>query len=306
MATSRVGLRRGLPIAYVSEHDGGSVNVAVVNAVAGEALTGRSRSHNPSPKGNGMRLLRVFHHARGGDFTRLQPDLTAFSLPILRVALRLAGRELDPPAIPVIVQAIGGETMVWALEASVATLVRPTRWIDGPPALAELSTDSGSYLAPVFTTEQALAACWRLCPPPTARTSRTVTGAADLLRTVFLELRQLVSEPMDPVTVAHLLASLTVCAELLPTVLDGVADAIRLIAADPDMSATPLPGVHNPYGDPSACAACLGAELHLGKISARVEDLAELLAGAHQYMFRVHPGGPPPPLQPTAGAPPEA
>jgi hypothetical protein len=234
-----------------------------------------------------MRLLRVYHHARGGDFARLQPELAAFSMAILQVALRLASSELDPPAVPVIAHTIGGENMVWVLEAPVPTLVRPARWIDGPPPVVDLATDVGPYLTPVFTTEQALAACWRLCPPQTPRTSRTVTGAADLLRTVSLELHQLFGEPMDPGDVAHLLASLTVCAQLLPAVLRGVEDAVREIAADPDMIATPLPGADNPYGDPSAAGACLGAERHLQQIIARVCDLAEPLAGAHQHMFRV-------------------
>jgi hypothetical protein len=237
-----------------------------------------------------MQLLRVYHHARSGDFSRLQPDLAAFPTAVLRVALRLASRELDPPAVPVIAHAIGGETMVWVLEAPVPTLVRPTRWIDGPPPQVELVTDVGTYLTPVFTCEQALAACWRLCPPQSPRTPRTVTGAADLLRTVYLELHQLVGEPMDPCTVAHLLASLTVCAHLLPAVLRGVENAVREIADSPDLTATPLPGADSPFGDPSAAGACLGAERHLQQIIARVADLADPLAGAHQHMFRVRPG----------------
>ena len=252
-----------------------------------------------------MRLLRVYHHARGGTFARLQPDLAAFTVAVLRVALRLASRELDPAAVPVIADAIGGETMVWVLEAPVPTLVRPARWIDGPPAVVELATDVGHYRTPVFTCEQALAACWRLCPPQSPRTSRTVTGAADLLRTVYLELHQLVGEPMDPGTVAHLLASLTVCAQLLPAVLCGVEDAVREIAADPDMTATPLPGADNPYGDPSAAGACLGAERHLQQLIARVADLADPLAAAHQHMFRVRPGATTAPRRP-AGSPPLA
>lgn len=239
-----------------------------------------------------MRLLRVYHHARGGDFSRLQPDLAAFTLAVLRVALRMAGQELDPPAVPVIAHAIRGETMVWVLEAPVPTLVRPARWIDGPPPVVELATDVGPYRTPVFTSGQALAACWQLCPLQSPRTSRTVTGAADLLRTVYLELQQVVGEPMDPGAVAHLLASLTVCAQLLPAVLRGVEDTVREIAADPGLIATPLPGADNPYGDPSATGACLGAERHLQQIIAQVADLADQLAGAHQHMFRVRPGAP--------------
>jgi hypothetical protein len=250
-----------------------------------------------------MRLLHVYHHARGDDFARLQPDLTPFSMAILQVALRLSSRELDPPTVPVIAHTIADEAMVWVLEAPIPTLVRPTRWIDGPPARVELATDVGPYLTQVFTTQQALAACWRLCPPQSPRTSRTVSGAADLLRAVYLELNQLVHEPMDPQTVEHLLASLTVCAQLLPAVLQGVEDAIGRIADDSHLVATSLPDADNPYGDPSAAAACLGAERQLQEVIARTADLADPLAGAHQYLFRVRRAVATTPRR-TAGSPP--
>jgi hypothetical protein len=237
-----------------------------------------------------MRLLHVYHHAFRGEFARTQPDLAMFSTAILRIALRSASRELDPPTTPVIAHTIGDETMVWVLEAPVPALVRVTRWIDGPPPSVELATDVGPYRTQIFTTAQALAACWRLCPPRSPRTLRTVAGAADLLRTMYLELHELVDEPMTPEALEYLLASLTVCADLLPAVLRRVENKVREIGDDPvDLIAAPLPDAENPYGDPSAAGACLGAERHLQQSIARLADLPDLLAAAHQHMFRVRP-----------------
>ena len=252
-----------------------------------------------------MRLHNVFHHALGDQFTRMRPELAAFPLPVLRVALRSQRPHLDPPHTPVIAHDHNGTAMVWTLEPAVPTLVRPARLLGDPVTHADLATDTGPHRVAVLTPQQALAACWRVCPP-TPPPSMPAPALARRLRDLHLELGQLAHQPMPPAVAVDMLAALTVCAQLYPALLSGLAeqtaayDDAALTAADnsPALTAADVPDLADLYGGGTAGATAAARQL-LTQAAGRLSDLAGLLADAHQQLDRLRTPPKPPTTTPA-------
>jgi hypothetical protein len=92
---------------------------------------------------------------------RMRPELAAFPLPVIRVALRSLRPHLDPPHTPVITHDHNGTPMVWTLEPAVPTLARPDRLLGDPVTHADLATDAGPHRreGPVVCTPQRASRC---------------------------------------------------------------------------------------------------------------------------------------------------
>lgn len=235
-----------------------------------------------------MRLSHVFHQALGDEFARMRPDLAAVPLPVLRVALRSLRRHIDPPNTPVIAHVHEGTPMVWTLEPTVPTLVRPARWLGQPATHVELDTDTGTYRVAVLTADQALVASRNVCPPARPTTAPTTAPAADLARRLqglHLHLDQLTHQPMHHLRATQLLAALTVCAQLYPSLLAGLADLATGYQDHPGLSALDVPGIADPYGGGTAG---LTAAALLRQAAGQASHIPALLDDAHQQLDRLH------------------
>ncbi len=251
-----------------------------------------------------MRLLNVYHHAHGDDFARLCPDLAGWPLPVLRIAVRAARADCDPPRTPVIAHSDHDTAhpagMVWTLDPAVPTLVRPRRWLDSGGSQVELVTDAGPYLVAVLSVAQVAAVCRRLWPPadpadpaPASETARPTdrrgpTDRVDALREARIPSGG-VPTPTDPAEIAGRLAAATLAAQRLTELLAGLLDATATLD-ERDYTCTPLPDVADWYGG-GVAGACAAAGDALHRTIADLGLAADRLSTAHLHLDRLHPTG---------------